>query len=146
MDYFVSLGYPGLFISAFLSATLLPLSSEFVLSTLLVKGLSPTLLITTATAANVLGSMLNYALGYWASSAVINKWLRISESDIRKAENRFKKYGLISLCFAWLPIIGDPLTVMAGLIKIHLGWFIVLVTAGKLIRYIVISQVALSLN
>nr|WP_320166509.1 YqaA family protein [uncultured Methylophaga sp.] len=146
MDYFVSLGYAGLFISAFLSATLLPLSSEFVLSTLLVKGLSPALLITTATVANVLGSMVNYALGYWASSAVIKKWLRISESDIRKAENQFKKYGLISLCFAWLPIIGDPLTVMAGLIKIHLGWFIVLVTAGKLIRYIVISQVALSLN
>ena len=139
MSYFTELGYLGLFISAFLAATILPLSSEVVLSTLLLNGLSPIALVTIATIGNVLGSLANYALGYWASLEVIKKWLKISEEDFVRAEQRFVKYGLFSLCFAWVPIIGDPLTLIAGVLRIRLLWFLILVTAGKLMRYIVIS-------
>ena len=143
MEYFAELGYFGLFIAAFLAATILPLSSEVVLSALLINGLSPIALITIATTGNVLGSLANYALGYWASLGVIKKWLNISEQEFIRAEQRFAKYGMISLCFAWVPVIGDPLTVIAGILRIRLLWFVVLVTAGKLTRYIVISYFSL---
>lgn len=139
MTFLSELGYAGLFIAAFLAATILPLSSELVLSALLVSGLSPTTLVLVATLGNVLGSLLNYMLGYWASLGIVKKWLKYSESEFLRAEQRFKKYGIFALLFAWLPIIGDPITVVAGVLRIHLAWFLVLVTVGKLIRYVVIS-------
>lgn len=143
MEYFSELGYFGLFIAAFLAATILPLSSEIVLSSLLLSGLSPTALVTIATIGNVLGSLINYALGYWASLEIIKKWLKISEEEFIRAEQRFVKYGLFSLCFAWVPIIGDPLTVIAGVLRIRLLWFVILVAVGKLTRYIFISYLLL---
>ena len=146
MEYFTELGYLGLFIAAFLAATILPLSSEVVLSILLLNGLSPAALVCIATTGNVLGALTNYALGYWASLAVIKKWLKMSEQEFVQAEQRFKKYGLFSLCFAWLPVIGDPITVIAGILRIRLWWFVVLVTTGKLIRYLVISYLTLKMH
>ena len=143
MEYFSELGYIGLFISAFLAATILPLSSEVVLTALLLNGLSPFTLVIVATTGNVFGSLTNYALGYWASLGVIKKWLKMTEEEFVQAEQRFKKYGMFSLCFAWVPLIGDPLTVMAGILRIRILWFFLLVTTGKLTRYIVISYLAL---
>ena len=143
MENFTELGILGLFMSAFLAATILPLSSEVVLSALLLNGMSPISLVIVATIGNVLGSLTNYALGYWASLGVIKKWLKMSEDEFIRAEQRFTKYGTLSLCFAWVPIIGDPLTVMAGILRIRLLWFVILVTAGKLMRYVVISYMVL---
>lgn len=131
MAYLTEFGYIGLFIAAFLAATILPLSSEVVISGLIVSGLSPTKLIIVATLGNVLGSLVNYGLGYWASLALIKKWLKISETEFLQAEQRFQKYGLFSLLFAWVPIIGDPLTVMAGILRIRILWFVMLVTIGN---------------
>jgi membrane protein YqaA with SNARE-associated domain len=146
VEHFSDLGYAGLFLSAFLAATILPLSSELVLSALLLGSLSPTTLVIVATTGNVLGSLTNYALGYWASKVMVKKWLRMSEDDFVRAEQRFVKYGMFSLCFAWLPVVGDPLTVMAGVLRIRLRWFLLLVTAGKLLRYVVISYLVLQAN
>lgn len=146
MQIFEELGYIGLFVAAFLAATILPLSSEIVLSALLLSGLSPTTLIIIATVGNVLGSLTNYALGYGASLAVIKKWLRMSENDFLRARLRFARCGLLSLCFAWVPVIGDPLTVMAGVLRIRLLWFLVLVAAGKFLRYVVISYMILKVS
>lgn len=146
MEYFAELGYIGLFIAAFLAATILPLSSELVLSALLLSGASPSGLVIVATTGNVLGSLTNYALGYWASLGLIKKWLRLSESEFASAEQRFKKYGLLSLLFAWVPIIGDPLTVIAGILRIRLLWFLILVTIGKSLRYYVITYFVLHAN
>ncbi|ACV26655.1 YqaA family protein [Kangiella koreensis] len=144
MEYFAELGYVGLFIAAFLAATILPLSSELVLTALLFKGLSPELLVLVATIGNVLGSLTNYGLGYWASKTVIQKWLRMSESEFVRAEERFKKYGIVALLFAWVPVIGDPLTVMAGILRIRLLWFLILVTLGKFLRYYFLATLILS--
>lgn len=144
MDYFSELGYPGLFLSSFLAATILPLSSEAVLSVLLLNELNPVLLVAVATAGNVLGSCTNYAIGFWGSKAFVQRVLKIPEGDFIKAEERFKKYGLISLFFAWVPLIGDALTVVAGVLRINIVWFFVLVASGKLIRYIVVSYLVLS--
>ena len=143
MDYFIEFGYIGLFVASFLAATILPLSSEVVLTALLLNGFSPVNVVTVATIGNVLGSLTNYALGYWASLEVIKKWLKMSEKEFVRAEQRFTKYGIFSLCFAWVPIIGDPLTVIAGVLRIPLLWFVILVTTGKLVRYVVISYLTI---
>ena len=146
MEYFAELGYFGLFVAAFLAATILPLSSEIVLGAMLLNGLSPIALIIVATTGNVLGSLTNYGLGYWVSLGLIKKWLKISEEEFVRAEQRFERYGLISLCFAWVPVIGDPLTVVAGVLRIRLFWFVVLVTGGKLMRYIAVSYFAMQVQ
>jgi membrane protein YqaA with SNARE-associated domain len=143
MEYFTEFGYAGLFIAAFLAATILPLSSEVVLSALTLAGLNPVSLVLVATTGNVLGSLLNYALGYWLSIELVKKWLKISEQEYIKAEQRFEKYGLFSLLFAWVPIIGDPLTLIAGVMRIRLTWFVILVSIGKLGRYSLISYLLL---
>ncbi len=143
MEYFTDFGYIGLFFSSFLAATILPLSSEVVLSLLLLNGLDPIILICVATFGNVLGSFVNYAAGFWGSLFFIKKVLKIQEDTFIKAKQRFNKYGILSLLLAWAPIIGDPLTIIAGGLRINIITFFTLVTSGKLIRYIIVSYAIL---
>ena len=138
MESLAEYGYLGLFAASFLAATILPLSSEVVLTYLLLHGFHPGTLITVATTGNVLGSFANYGIGLWGSIFLIQRMLRISAEDFASAKKRFHKYGLFSLLFAWVPVIGDPLTVVAGAMRIHIVIFLILVTAGKLIRYIIV--------
>ena len=146
MEYFSEFGYLGLFVASFLAATILPLSSEVVLTALLLNGLPPAALVAIATVGNVLGSFVNYALGYWGSKEIVKRWLKMSDTEFVKAEQRFVKYGIISLLLAWVPIIGDPITVVAGILRIRFAWFVVLVTAGKFARYVVVSYLALQVS
>jgi len=146
MDILAEYGYTGLFIASFLAATILPLSSEIVLIYLLMNNHDPVFSITVATAGNVLGSLVNYALGFWGSFLIMEKLLRLSKANIARSEQRFKKYGVFSLLFAWVPVIGDPLTVAAGVLKTNIYLFLGLVTAGKLFRYIIVGMSALSLK
>lgn len=139
MDALAEYGYIGLFMASFLAATILPFSSEVVLIFLLLNNHDPFLSITIATAGNVLGSVVNYALGFFGSFFIMEKLLRLSQKEIARSEQRFKKYGVFSLLFAWVPVIGDPLTVAAGVLKINIYLFLSLVTAGKLFRYIMIG-------
>ena len=145
MDFLAEYGYIGLFTASFLAATILPFSSEVVLIFLLLNSHDPFLSIGVATAGNVLGSVVNYALGFWGSFLILKKLLRLSKEEIARSEQRFKKYGVFSLLFAWVPIIGDPLTVAAGVLKINIYLFLILVTAGKLFRYIIVGISTLSL-
>lgn len=144
MLYFTELGYVGLFAASFIAATVLPLSSEVVLSFLLLSGLNPTTLVTVATVGNVLGSLVNYAIGWRGGIFLEQKVLKISPKASARAQHTFKKYGVYTLFFAWVPIIGDPLTVVAGALKTDIMIFLVLVTSGKLLRYIVISCAVLT--
>jgi len=139
MDYFTELGYLGLFIASFLAATILPLSSELVLSALLLNDFNIALVIAVATAGNVLGSLTNYAIGYYGGFGFAQRFLKMDVESFNKAQARYQRFGLGSLLFAWVPVIGDPLTVIAGFLRVKLLWFIVLVTLGKLTRYIFIA-------
>jgi len=143
MEYFVDFGCVGLFFASFLAATILPLSSEVVLGGLLLGGLNPVLLVSVATVGNVLGSVVNYVIGFRGSDFLVTKVLRISDDESLKSHKIFKKYGVLSLFFAWIPVVGDPLTFVAGVIKTDLLLFFTLVTSGKLIRYTVIAYVLL---
>ena len=143
MEFLTELGVFGLFVSAFLAATILPMSSEVILVALLLAEINPALLVVVATIGNVLGSVTNYAIGFWGGTFLQRKVLKVSEAEFEKSERRFRKYGTLSLLFAWVPIIGDPLTLIAGVLRVNIFLFLVLVTFGKLGRYVVVAYVTL---
>ena len=144
MDLFSELGLWGLGISAFLAATLLPLSSELVLSALLLAGENTLTVIFIATFANVLGSIVNYLIGRWGADGILHRWFKLSSAQTDKGEPQFNRYGKWSLLFSWLPIIGDPLTFIAGVLKVRFSLFLILVTLGKFGRYWLLSQAVLA--
>ena len=143
MELFTDFGYLGLFLASFLAATVLPLSSEVVLGYLLVNDYNPVMTVSVATVGNVLGACLNYAIGVWGSGLFIRRILRISEDEFRGAKKRFEKYGVAGLLLAWVPIIGDPLTFAAGVLRVNIAAFLLLVTAGKMFRYVVVGYALL---
>lgn len=139
MDSFIELGYIGLTLAAFLAATILPLSSEVVLTALLLNDFNPFWLVVLATIGNVAGSVVNYVIGYYGGDYIRIKWLHISDEAFLKTQQRFQKWGAWSLLLAWVPIIGDPLTLIAGTLRVNFVWFLILVTLGKGLRYAVIA-------
>ncbi len=135
-DVLIAWGELGLFVMAFLAATLLPLSSEVLLLALLQKDyFSPVGLWFWASTGNVLGSVVNYALGFWLGQAFVAKWLRLSDAQFDKAEARYRRYGVWALLLAWVPIIGDPITLVAGLLRVNFWLFLCLVGLAKGARY-----------
>lgn len=139
LEALTAYGYSGLFLASFAAATILPLSSEIVLSALLAQGFSPSAAVLTATAGNVLGSTVNYTAGFLGNRMIFARWFHIPEDKIQAAQKRYQTYGNAGLLFAWVPVIGDPLTFVAGMLKTNFSLFLLLVTAGKSLRYIVIT-------
>ncbi|MDJ0934853.1 MAG: YqaA family protein [Kiloniellales bacterium] len=138
--------YGGLFLSAFLSATLLPGSSEALLTGLVVSGRGePWLLLAAAVIGNVLGSLVNWICGRFLAAFRDRKWFPVSPRRYAQAAGWFERYGVWSLLFAWAPVVGDPLTVIAGAFRVGFLPFLLLVTIGKLVRYLFILWVASSL-
>jgi membrane protein YqaA with SNARE-associated domain len=143
MEFLAQYGYVGIFTASFLAATVLPLSSEALLGLLLLNGLSPTALVAVATLGNVLGAVVNYVLGYVGGVVFRRKFSTASESEVNASLARFEKYGAVSLLFAWVPVIGDPLTVAAGVLRVNFPLFLALVSAGKFGRYVVLALMVL---
>lgn len=125
----------SLFISALISSTLFPGGSEALLLYRLHEGGDAVTLVLVATCGNVLGSLITYAMGRLGNEAVHHRWLRMSEASLVRAEHWFGRFGQPALLLAWLPVVGDPLCLVAGLLRSPLFWFVLLVTAGKLARY-----------
>lgn len=140
------LAYLGLFASALVAATVLPLQSEAVLVGLLTTGsYSVTALLIVATTGNVLGAVINWLLGRSLLRFQDRRWFPSSKDQLDKAQAWYARYGKWSLLGSWLPIVGDPLTVVAGVMREPLGSFLVLVTLAKGARYLVLAAVTLSL-
>ncbi len=132
-------GYLTLFLASFGAATILPLSSEALLAAMLVEGSFNSLLLwATATAGNVGGAMLNWWLGAFLLSFVGRRWFPFSREQIDRASVHYERWGIWTLLLAWAPIIGDPLTFVAGMFRAPLPLFSLLVTIGKGGRYGVI--------
>jgi membrane protein YqaA with SNARE-associated domain len=136
--------YVGLFLAAFGAATLLPMQSEAVLVAMLLSDryIASTLLAV-ATFGNVLGSTLNWVLGRSIERLRHKRWFPVSESKLEKAEQFYLRYGRWSLLLSWVPIIGDPLTVVAGVMREPIWSFLLIVTLAKGIRYLVLTAVTL---
>ena len=128
--------YISLFAVSFFAATILPASSELTLASLLsINDYNTIGLLISASFGNILGSIFNWCLGFYLLKYIDNKWFPFKQNQINKATSWFKKFGVWSLLFAWLPIIGDPLTFVAGTLKIRFSFFLLLVSIGKIGRY-----------
>ena len=131
-----------LFLSAFGAATLLPLQSEAVLLGLLVNGQQPAwALILAASIGNIFGSCVNWWLGLKIEHYKNKKWFPVSEAKMLQAQGVYQKYGYWSLLLSWTPIIGDPITLIAGLPKENFWRFLILVSIAKIGRYLFIYGV-----
>ncbi|MDX2145801.1 MAG: YqaA family protein [Rhodospirillaceae bacterium] len=131
--------YLSLFASAFFAATLLPGSSEAALVALLLAGRGePLALLAVVTVGNVLGSAVNWACGRFLSHYRDRRWFPISPEHYARAMGWFQRWGRFSLLLAWVPIIGDPLTVAAGALRYPIAPFVALVSVGKLARYLAV--------
>ncbi|MDD2344084.1 MAG: DedA family protein [Tolumonas sp.] len=136
--------YGGLFLIALLSASILPLQSEAVLVGLLLSHNYPVgLLLTVASVGNVLGSLLNWYLGKYLQHFQQRRWFPVKPEQLDKASRWYLKYGKWSLLLSWVPIIGDPLTVIAGVLREPFLPFLLLVTIAKVSRYLVLAGVTL---
>lgn len=136
--------YIGLFVAAFGAATLLPMQSEAVLVGMLLSDrYVVSTLLAVATVGNVLGSALNWLLGRSVERFRHKRWFPVSESKLEKAQQSYLRYGRWSLLLSWVPIIGDPLTVVAGVMREPLWSFLLIVTLAKGLRYLVLTAVTL---
>jgi membrane protein YqaA with SNARE-associated domain len=130
--------YLTLFITALISATLFPLGSEALLIYDITQGHNIYLLLFFATFGNSLGSVINYFLGLKGEEYLINKKL-LNEKYISKTKTYFDKYGFWSILFSWLPIIGDSITFVAGILKYDFRKFLILVIIAKFSRYLFVA-------
>jgi membrane protein YqaA with SNARE-associated domain len=137
-------GYPSLFFLSFLASTLLPLGSEWLLVMMLVGGYDPVSTVAVATVGNYLGAVLTYSIGMWGGNWLIVKALRVSPQQQERARSQYRRFGVYSLLFSWLPVVGDPLCLVGGMLKVNFGLFSLLVASGKLARYVITAVVTLT--
>lgn len=129
--------YLIMFITAFSSATLIPMGSEAVLIYNIQQGYSVELLFVVAVIGNTLGSFVNYYLGFKGEEYLVRKRY-LKEKSIQSYKSKFDKYGGVTLLFAWVPIVGDGVTFIAGILKYNLIYFFIFVFLSKFFRYIVV--------
>jgi len=136
--------YASLFGVAFIAATVFPLQSEAALIALLLNGQQPVwALIAVASVGNVLGSVVNWVLGRGIERFRDKRWFPASPAALERAQRAYQKWGKWSLLLSWAPFIGDPLTVMAGVLREPLPMFVLLVTMAKVGRYVTLAWLVL---
>lgn len=135
----------ALFFAAFAAATLVPAQSEAVLVALLLEDVHPVgLLLIVATVGNVLGSMVNWVLGRFLVGFSDRPWFPVSHHRLEQASRWYSRYGRWSLLGSWVPVVGDPLTVAAGLMREPFWRFSLIVTLAKGGRYMIVAAGALA--
>jgi membrane protein YqaA with SNARE-associated domain len=133
-----------LFWSALLAATLIPAQSELVLSGLIIATPEQVIaLVIVATLGNTLGSVINWSLGRYIEYFQDRRWFPFKPSTIAKSQATFQRYGGWILLFGWVPVVGDPLTLVAGLLRMPLWKFIILVFIAKGARYMILAGLVL---
>ena len=133
-------GYVALFAAALVAATILPAQSELLLGVMLVSGrFDPALLLAVATAGNVLGSIVNWVLGRYFAHYREKQWFPASPATMTRAAARFARFGPAVLLLSWVPVIGDPLTLFAGVLRMRFAIFLLVVTLAKGGRYLFLA-------
>lgn len=131
-------GYIGLFLFGIIANTAAPLSPEIMAVAAWKLGMSPFLSIAILTVGNYLGNSLHYYIGFYGGRWFIDKLFKISPAEKQRAEKIFAKFGPPVLLFAWFPIVGDALTLVAGALKYNFSKFTLYSVAGNLFHYLVI--------
>jgi membrane protein YqaA with SNARE-associated domain len=142
MPILTNYGYISLFITSFLASTVLPLGSEGLVVLMVVQNFNIYTVVLIASIANFLGACTTYYIGLTGRTQVIGRYMHISEEQLQRAENKFKKYGAFSLLFTWLPGIGDAIAAYGGLLRYNFINFAILVFIGKFCRYVAIAYLA----
>lgn len=138
------MAYLGLFMLALGAATLLPLQSEAgLVALLLTEQYSVLVLLLVAIAGNTLGSTINWWLGRELVRFQQRRWFPVSPAQLQRAQGWYQRYGRWSLLFSWLPVVGDPLTLVAGVMREPLPGFLLLVLLAKSVRYGVLAALVL---
>ena len=132
----------ALFVAAFVAASLLPAQSEALLLLLLQQGHSPALLLLAASLGNTLGSVLNWWLGRWIEHFRDRRWFPASPAQLARAERWYARWGHWSLLLSWVPVVGDPLTLIAGVLREPLWRFVLVVGVAKTGRYLALIWLA----
>jgi membrane protein YqaA with SNARE-associated domain len=136
--------YLGLFVAAFGAATLLPLQSEAVLVGMLISGNYPiVLLVLVASVGNVLGSLVNWYIGRSIERFRHKRWFPLKQHQLDKAQRTYRRFGRWALLASWVPVIGDPITMIAGIMREPLWSFLIIVTVAKVARYLVLTALTL---
>jgi len=138
MSFWFSLGYWGLFFVSFLSATIIPFSSDIIVIGMVALKYNATWVFVIASIGNTLGGMTNYYIGKSGKTEWIHKYLRISENKIKKAEHYVNKYATLTALFTWMPAIGDALALVLGLFKAPTLKVCLFMFLGKAARYFVL--------
>lgn len=131
-------GYAGLFVLAFLAATLLPGYSEVAFAGLLATGYEAFPLWAWATAGNTLGSVVNWGAGRWLLHYRGRRWFPVNAGQLERGQAWFQRFGVWSLLLAWAPVAGDALTFIAGVMRVRFDLFLLLTAVGKGLRYAVL--------
>ena len=137
MDFLTEWGLFGLFISSFLSATVIPFSSEFVLSFMILNGFDIYLTILIATIGNWLGGLSSYLIGRLGKWTIVEKYFRVDKNKVFNFKLKVDRWGSVLAFFSWLPIIGDVIAVSLGFFRINFILVSIWMLLGKILRYII---------
>lgn len=146
IDALIQFGPFGMFLAAFLAGSFFPFSSEAVMLALLAMGLNPWELMLYGTAGNVLGSVFNYCVGRLGKEEWFEKYLHVKPEHMEKARRFMRGRGALMGFFAFIPILGSAITILLGLMRANIVVTFVSITAGKLLRYILLIYGAYLVN
>ncbi|UFS72784.1 DedA family protein [Geomonas sp. RF6] len=142
-EVLLSHGFSSLFLMSFLAATLLPIGSEWLLVALLLVKKDPVVAVAVACAGNYLGALTTYWIGIYGGPFLTERVLGLNEEKRGKAHRFYERFGAYSLLFSWLPVVGDPLCLVGGVLRVKFLRFSLLVFAGKLGRYAAVAWLTL---
>ncbi len=137
MEWLVEYGYLGLFVGAFLAATVIPFSSDVMLVALLAVGADPVIATVVATLGNWLGGLVSYWMGYIGKWEWLEKYMRVKQSTLEKQKRWVDKFGAALALFSWLPGIGDVLAIALGFYRLPLRTTAIYMLIGKGARFVV---------
>ena len=137
MDFLTEWGLFGLFISSFLSATVIPFSSEFVLSFMILNGFDIYLTILIATIGNWFGGLSSYLIGRLGKWTIIEKYFAVDKNKVFKFKLKVDRFGSVLAFFSWLPIIGDVIALSLGFLRTNFILVSIWMLLGKILRYII---------
>jgi membrane protein YqaA with SNARE-associated domain len=144
MTEWIELGYWGLFLAAFLAATVLPFSSDVLLGLMLSGDWDPLLLFIAATTGNFLGGLLTYWMGYLGKWEWIEKWFGVKRSKVEKQMGRLQRWGKWAALLTWVPFIGDVLAIALGFVRAPFWTTALLMLIGKGGRFALIIWIVTS--